>query len=155
MKMKVHPFPASIGSFRPQWLAFGIFRALQSATGSLMLGPGEGAAIWAERLKTSKLALFDSKLALSKAKLDRLDLLLLASDARLSLLLRFKDAAVGEEMPVTLECPSLSSVAAINVMCESRHKLTRKEECPVSRLGITGIRIWPSPQISYTCIQVA
>ena len=65
-----------------------------------MLGSGEGAASWVDRLKTSRLALFDSKLALSKAKLDRLDLLLPASDARLSLLLRFKDPPVGEEMPV-------------------------------------------------------
>ena len=110
---------AELQASRPQSLALGMLRALHRATGSLMLGSGEGAASWAERLKTSKLARFDSKLALSKAKLDRLDLLLLASDTRLSLLLRFKDAAVGEEMPVAREWPSLPSVTAIHTGCAS------------------------------------
>lgn len=65
-----------------------------------MLGSGVGAANCADFLNTSKLALFDSKLARSRAKLDRRDRLLL-SDARLSLLLRFKEDANGEEPPVT------------------------------------------------------
>lgn len=85
-----------------------------------MLGSGEGAASCADRLNTSKLALLDSKLALSSAKLERLDLLLLASDARLSLLLRFKDSAIAEETPVAWEWPSLSSVTAAFLACKPR-----------------------------------
>ncbi len=79
-----------------------------------MVGSGEGAANCADRLKTSKLARFDSKLALSRAKLDRRDLLLLTSDALLSLLLRFNDPAIGEDMPVTgAEWPSLDSAISL------------------------------------------
>ena len=85
-----------------------------------MLGSGEGAASCADRLKTSRLALLDSKLALSSAKLERLDLLLLASDARLSLLLRFKDSAIAEETPVACEWPSLSSVTAATPVCNQQ-----------------------------------
>lgn len=94
-------------------LASGMRRALQSATGSLTLLSGMGAAICPDRLNISRLARFDSKLALSSAKLDRRDLLLLASEARLSLLLlRFKDPAIGEEVPVAWEWLSLFSVTA-------------------------------------------
>lgn len=87
-------------------------KALQRAVGSLMPGSGLGAANCADRLKISRLARLDSKLARSRAKLDRLDRPLL--EALLSLLLRSTEAARGEDAPVAGESRLLTSVTARN-----------------------------------------
>jgi len=77
-----------------------------------MLASGTGAATCMDLRNTSRLALLDSKLALSNAKLERRDLPLLVSDALLSLLLRFNELWSGEEAPVMWESPSLPSAPA-------------------------------------------